>query len=222
MKFCISGSAIMCTSTTRHGNWAEGLTSYLADYFLEEKQGRGRDYRKQILVNYDAYVNDGNAMPVSSFQYRRSKAEGAIGYGRVAMFFHGLRKRFGDDAFFNALKDFIHNNRLQAAAWHDIQRSFEKVSGQNLQAHFDAWLNRPDIPALQSQQSALEILDGAPVLNFTLQQKGEPFLLDIPVQVHTETCVKPMSVHMDKQGAGLHAQTGQPAHPASSWTRNTT
>jgi hypothetical protein len=72
-----------------HGNWAEGLASYLADYYLEEKQGRGRNYRKQLLVNFNAYVNDGNAMPASQFRYRRSKAEGAIGYGRVAMFFHG-------------------------------------------------------------------------------------------------------------------------------------
>ncbi len=182
-----------------HGNWAEGLTSYLSDYFLEEKQGRGRNYRKQILVNFGAYVNDGNAMPVSSFQYRRSKAQGAIGYGRVAMFFHGLRKRFGDDAFFSALKDFIHSNRLQAAAWHDIQISFETVSDENLQAHFDALLNRPDIPALTIAQSTLEILDGSPVLKFTLQQKKGPFILDIPVQVHTETCVQTLSVHMDSK-----------------------
>ena len=185
------------------GNWAEGLTSYLADYFLEEKKGRGRDYRKQLLVNFDAYVNHGNAIPASSFLYRRSKAQGAIGYGRVAMFFHGLRKRFGDDAFFNALKDFIHNNRLQAAAWHDIQRSFETVSGENLQALFDTRLNRPDIPTLTIAHSALEILDGAPVLNFTLQQKGDPFVLDIPVQVHTETCVKTHSVHMDSKEQGF-------------------
>ena len=182
-----------------HGNWAEGLASYLSDYFLDEKQGHGREHRKQILVYYGAYVNDGNTMPVSSFQYRSSKAQGAIGYGRVAMFFHGLRKRFKDDAFFDALKDFIHNNRLQSATWNDIQRSFETVSGQNLQAHFDAWLNRPDIPALTITQSTLEILDGAPVLNFTLKQKGEPFVLDIPVQVHTETCVQTLSIHMDKQ-----------------------
>ncbi|MEN8245230.1 MAG: ChaN family lipoprotein [Thermodesulfobacteriota bacterium] len=182
-----------------HGNWAEGLASYLADYFLEEKNGRGRDYRKQLLVNFNAYVNEGNALPASQFQYRRSKSESAIGYGRVAMFFHGLRKRFGDDAFFNALRDFIHNNELQAAAWHDIRESFEKIVGEGLEEHFDARLNRPDVPALKVVQSQLEIMDGAPVLNFTLRQKGEPFVLDIPVQVHTETCIQTLAVHMDRQ-----------------------
>ena len=182
-----------------HGNWAEGLASYLADYYLEEKQGRGRNYRKQILVNFGAYVNDGNAISASQFRFRRSKAEGAIGYGRVAMFFHELRKRFGDDLFFKALKDFIQKNKLQATAWHDIQESFEKLTNQDLKAYFDTRLNRPDVPALDLVHSELEIQDGAPVLNLTLRQEKEPFVLDIPVQVHTETCVQTLAVQMDSQ-----------------------
>jgi aminopeptidase N len=172
---------------------------YLADYYIEELQGRGRDYRKQMLVNFGAYVNDGNAMPASQFIYRRSKAEGAIGYGRVAMFYHGLRKRFGDDIFFNALKDFIQTNGQQAAAWRDIRKSFESAAKENLEAYFDARLNRPDVPALEVVQSELEIMDGVPTLNLALRQKGEPFVLDIPIQVHTETCVQTLAVHMNRQ-----------------------
>jgi len=191
------GNYVHIDSTS--GNWAEGLATYLADYYLEEKQGRGRDYRKQMLVNFGAYVNDGNAIPASQFLYRRSKAEGAIGYGRVAMFFHGLRKRFGDDLFFKALKDFIQTNGLRAAAWHDIRKSFEKTANENLEAYFNARLNRPDVPVLEVVQSQLEIMDGAPMLNFTLRQKGEPFVLDIPIQVHTETCVQTLAVHMSSQ-----------------------
>ena len=35
-----------------------------------------RNYRKQILVDYGAYVNADNAMPVSSFQYRQQQGTG--------------------------------------------------------------------------------------------------------------------------------------------------
>ena len=182
-----------------HGNWAEGLATYLADYLLEEKQGRGRDYRKQILVNYGAYVNKGNALPLSRFQYRSSRAEGAVGYGRAAMFLHGLRKRFGDAVFYGALKDFIRTNRLKSAAWHDLQASFERITHEDLGAYFDARINRAEIPALLVTQSSLEISDGAAVLSFSLRQAGEPFLLDIPVQVHTETISTTRVVRMDRQ-----------------------
>jgi len=182
-----------------HGNWAEGLTTYLSDYLLEEKQGRGRAYRKQVMVDFEAYVNAGNAVPVSHFQYRSSKALSTIGYGRTAMFFHGLRKRFGDETFFNAMIDFIHDNRLQTASWHDIQQSFENNSGDKLDDYFDTWLNRADIPRLTVAEGMLEVQDGIPVLKFTLQQREEPFPLDIPIQVHTESCIKTLSVRMDSQ-----------------------
>lgn len=191
------GSYVRIDAT--QGNWAEGLATYLADYLLEEKKGRGRDYRKQILVDFGAYVNAGNAIPVNRFQHRRSRAEGAIGYGRVAMLFHELRKHVGDDAFFSALRDFIQKNRLQAAGWQDIQDSFAKYSAENLEAIFNARLNRLDVPALEVVQSGLEMRDGAPVLNFSLRQRGEPFVLDLPVQVHSETCVQTLAVHMDSQ-----------------------
>ena len=42
------------------GNWAEGLIAYLADCLYEEQNGRGWEYRKQQLVDYDAYVNSKN------------------------------------------------------------------------------------------------------------------------------------------------------------------
>jgi len=180
----------------RHGNWAEGLTTYLADHLLEEKKNGGEIYRKQILMNHAAYVNTGNAMPVSHFRYRMNKAQAVIGYGRSAMFFHGLETRLGSELFFKALNGFIEDHRFRQASWLDIQNTFETITGERLHAYFDTWLNRADIPRLTVEKSRIDIQNGLPALKFSLKQQGNPFPLDIPVQIHTPTCIKKKTVHM--------------------------
>ncbi|MCF6239314.1 MAG: hypothetical protein L3J79_11005, partial [Candidatus Marinimicrobia bacterium] len=40
------------------GNWAEGLTTYLADQLYAEERGEGAAYRKNQLLQYDSYVHD--------------------------------------------------------------------------------------------------------------------------------------------------------------------
>src|SRR5208337_4444995 len=46
------------------GNWAEGLTSFLADHLYEEEKGRGKEYRKGLLIDFASYVNDKNDFPL--------------------------------------------------------------------------------------------------------------------------------------------------------------
>jgi len=41
----------------RRGNWAEGLTTYLADHLYEEQKGNGWVYRKQMLIDFGSYVS---------------------------------------------------------------------------------------------------------------------------------------------------------------------
>src|SRR3990172_1241477 len=52
------------------GNWAEGLTTYLADHLYGEQKGRGWEYRKQILIDYESYVNAGNEFSLRDFRSR--------------------------------------------------------------------------------------------------------------------------------------------------------
>ncbi|MDP7417564.1 MAG: M1 family aminopeptidase, partial [Desulfobacterales bacterium] len=151
---------------TIHGNWAEGIVTYLADHHYAALEGKGRAYRKQIMVDYSAYVNTNNAMPISNFFSRQNKAQKAIGYGKAAMLFHDLRKRLGDKSFFVALREFIHRNRFRTASWHDIQRSFEKVTGKKLYVYFSQWLSRKDIPQIGVESAELQVEQGKLKLNF--------------------------------------------------------
>jgi len=114
------------------GNWAEGLTSYLADHLLLEQNGKGSQYRFQELMKYSSYVNETNDFPLMKFKGRDSMTSQAIGYGKMLMVFHMLRLEVGDTIFLKALRDFYNRNQFRYAGFKEIQASFEGVSGRNL------------------------------------------------------------------------------------------
>jgi aminopeptidase N len=71
------------------GNWAEGLTTYMADYRLAERAGPQavRDMRREWLHDLNA-LPDAYDVPVRAFVGQGHGAAQAIGYSKVAMIFH--------------------------------------------------------------------------------------------------------------------------------------
>jgi len=163
------------------GNWAEGLTTYLSDHYYAALEGKDSTYRKQILVDYNAYVHKDNAMPLSDFTSRSNKAQSVIGYGKGAMLFHGLHRLYGDETFYAALRDFIRQNRFRQASWLDIQHAFERATGEKLYTYFGNWLTRKNIPRLEVKNTKLYVEQGKLKLNFDLLQQGESYPLNIPI-----------------------------------------
>jgi aminopeptidase N len=163
------------------GNWAEGLTTYLSDHYYAALEGKDTAYRKQILVDYNAYVHGDNAMPLSDFTSRSNKTQSVIGYGKGAMLFHGLNRRYGDETFYAALKDFIRQNLFRQASWLDIQHAFERATGEKLYTYFGDWLTRKNIPRLDVKNTKLYVAQGKLKLDFDLLQQGEPYPLNIPI-----------------------------------------
>jgi len=192
------GNSVYIDST--HGNWAEGLTTYLADHETAVEEGRDRTYRKQTMLNHAAYVKPHNVVPISAFQYRRNKAEGAIGYGKVAMFFHQLQIRLGREKFDTALRDFIHQNLFRKASWKDIQRSFENIAGISLQAVFEYGLSRTDLPSLEDTAANLRIEHGQPTLQIEFQPESIPYPLTVPISVYSgaETRIQNIQIQPDQ------------------------
>jgi len=169
-----------------HGNWCEGLTNYLADYYYAEQKGQGKQYRKGLLRQYAAYVNNDNTFPVRKFISPHNKSSSAIGYGKVAMIFHQLRQHYGNDDFLKALQQFIADNQFQKASWHDLQKHFEALDGQPMYKDFQAWLTRSDITAITIAQAAeLELAQGKLWLTFSLQQTTA-YHLHLPLSLHFE------------------------------------
>jgi uncharacterized iron-regulated protein len=167
-----------------HGNWAEGLTTYLSDHHYAGMKEEDTIYRKQIMIDYNAYVNKDNAISVSDFHAGYNKAQRAVGYGKTAVLLHGLRERYGDENFFAAIKEFIFQNSYRSASWHDIQRAFEKVTGKNLYEYFDHWVSRKDIPHIHVKTSSLQVEKGQLKLHLLLIQKHNAYPLRIPITLY--------------------------------------
>ena len=130
------------------GNWSEGLTAYLADHLLKEREGQGAQYRRDSLQAYADYVRTGEDFPLSAFRGRHGSASQAIGYGKSLMLFHMLRRDLGDETFVAGLRRFYADNAFRAAGYEQLRLAFEQVSGRDLQGFFAAWTQRTGAPEL--------------------------------------------------------------------------
>ncbi|RTZ72820.1 MAG: M1 family peptidase [Gammaproteobacteria bacterium] len=176
------------------GNWAEGLTSYLADHLLKEQQGQGAAYRRDTLLNYANWVKSGRDLPLVRFRGRHGEASQAAGYGRMLMFMHMLRLQLGDRPFIEGLRDFYRHNRFRIASFDDLQASFETASGKNLDAEFRQWTRRTGAPALALEKVSAHKEDERWRLTGVLHQTQEeaPFHLRVPLYVQLEGTRQPM------------------------------
>jgi len=170
----------------KSGNWLEGITSYLSDHLYEEQKGAGWQHRKKILIDYQSYVTPSKETPLKDFKERTDFASAAIGYGKGAMVFHMLKNLVGENTFFSALRGLIEEKKFSEASWTDIERAFEKASGENLDWFFSQWIERNDIPSLDIEDARVTVLKGIPTVSFEILQKVKPYKLSLPYKVITE------------------------------------
>ncbi len=170
------------------GNWSEGLTAYLADHLMKEREGQGADYRRDSLKSYGDYVRGAEDLPLTAFRARHGTASQAIGYSKSAMVFHMLRRRLGDELFLQGLGRFYQDNRFRTAAWADLRKAFESVSGQDLGAFFAAWTTRSGAPRLTLADVQVERQGNGFRVTGRLEQgqRQAAFPLRVPLVVHQE------------------------------------
>jgi aminopeptidase N len=167
------------------GNWAEGLTTYLADHLYEEKKGRGFEYRKGTLIDYQSYVNDKNEFPLKDFTERTDYASKAIGYGKALMVFQMLKKLVGEERFYESIRHLATEMRFKKASWDDIQRAFEKYYQKDLTWFFNQWIDEKGLAELYLEDLRVEPLGAKFQVTFTIIQKNKVYILDLPVALHS-------------------------------------
>ncbi len=166
------------------GNWCEGITAYMADHLMQEQRGVGATYRRNTLQKFTDYVNDENDFPINKFLNRNNSAEESIGYGKVLMVNNMLRYDLGDETFIKAYQKFYADNIYKKVSFPEIQKSFEEVSGKDLEGFFDQWIDRKGAPSLKISN----VKANGNKLNFTLNQTQNEavFNLNVPVAIFTE------------------------------------
>ena len=169
------------------GNWAEGLTTFMADYAYKERESpqTAREMRLGWLRDFAA-VPPGEQRALVEFRARTHGAAAALGYGKAAMVFFMLRDLIGEQAFEQGLRDFWQAKRFRTASWGDLRDAFERASGRPLAGIFEQWVERSDAPALEiSEASTKPNAKGGFDLALTLTQSAPAYQLRVPVEIVT-------------------------------------
>lgn len=170
------------------GNWCEGLTAYMADYYYKELKDSASagDYRRDICRKYTNYVTEENDLPLKKFIGRRDHATQAIGYGKTAMVFHMVRRMVGDDLFYQSLRRFYKDYIWQEAGWKDIRYIFEDTSKMDLSWFFEQWVNREGAPFIELGATRMEKVKDGWLTRVEIVQHGKPYRLSLPIQLELD------------------------------------
>ncbi|MHB8881944.1 MAG: ChaN family lipoprotein [Thermodesulfovibrionales bacterium] len=190
------GSSVLVDYSS--GNWAEGLTSYLADHRYKELAGAGAAYRKQVLGSYQSFVTPDNDFPLTSFSGRTDKVSAAIGYNKAAMVFHMLRGLVGDEAFHAGLRNFYRDNLFRSASWKDLAAAFEAVHTKKLDWFFRQWVGEKGQPVLEVRDLVMTYRGSKARISFDLRQKDKAYTLSLPVFIRTAEGGIRKTIEIDK------------------------
>ena len=169
------------------GNWAEGLTTYMADYALAAEEGadRAREMRLAWLRYYAALPAERD-VPVTAFAGKRHDAGQVVGYNKVAFIFHMLRDELGEAAFTEGLRRFWREQRFRIAGWAELRQAFEAASERDLGWFFEQWLERAGAPRLRLDEVGASKESGGYRVTLTLSQDMPAYRLGVPVVIETE------------------------------------
>lgn len=169
------------------GNWAEALTTYLADHAVAEATGEDAELRRGWLRDLAA-LPPAQTPRLRDFRGGPDPAGRLIGYQHGALLFHMLRRRLGDDAFDTALGELADDWLHRRADWQALEAAFGAAAEEDLAPLFAAWRDRPGRPELALEAVRLEDEDGTLWLRGELVQRGDhaPWPLAVPLTVVTE------------------------------------
>ena len=175
---------------TDHGNWVEGLTTYVANYYYEELTGtteQAREQRRLMTLGYAVYVRPEDDYPISRFVQKTDQKDNAIGYQKAAMVFHMLRRDIGDELFWRALRHLVAQYGSSYADWHDVERVFSTVSHTDLRWFFAQWIERAGAPIVKIQDARIQEQRETGIHQYVVRlhliQEGTPYRTILPVKV---------------------------------------
>ncbi|SER74424.1 Zn-dependent amino-or carboxypeptidase, M28 family [Nitrosomonas sp. Nm51] len=170
------------------GNWAEGLTAYLADHLVNEQRGKGEEYRRDVLQKYADFVGKEKDFPIAHFVARHSSSSEAVGYGKTMMFFHMLRRQVGDETFARMMRRLYSQFKFKQAGFDDLQNLFDEIEPHDFSSFFEQWVHRTGAPELALQDAVVNKTPEGYTLKATLKQtqRDGVYRLRVPVAVHLQ------------------------------------
>ena len=184
---------------------SEGFATYFALLFREEYDGHAA-FVACLQRNRGVVLDAAARMPDTPVIHRNlsdmKRVLNPFVYEKGGWVLHMLRRELGDEAFWRGIREYYRRFRDGNAATADLRQVMEQVSGKNLSAFFTQWLTRGGNPQIASSwkydrnRHALE-------LSVRQTQSGEPYTLDVEIEVATSDGKRVERVHLDGPSATL-------------------
>jgi len=171
-----------------HGNWSEGLTTFMADYAYRDSEGdqAATDARLAWLRDY-ASMPAADDSALERFTARTHGAAQVVGYNKAAMVFFMLRDAVGAAAFDDGIRRFWREQRFHIASWSDLRKAFEAASRKHLGTFFNQWISRTGAPTLHVANARAVKADNGWHLAVTLAQATPTYALSVPLEIRTSS-----------------------------------
>jgi aminopeptidase N len=194
------------------GNWAEGLTTFMADYAYREEAGEGeaRSARLEWLRDF-AVMPSGEDLALAQFVSRDHDSAQIVGYGKAAMVFLMLRDLIGRAAFDAGLRSLWAEYRFRSASWDDVRKAFEAASGQALAEFFAQWVQRTGAPRVRIACAQADRTAASARLMLTLSQDAPAYRLQVPVSVDTSAGRVPLLLDLQRTAQTFSLELPGPA-----------
>ncbi len=171
----------------------EGSATYAEALWEEESRGKD-EYDYTMYQKANAAIAGGKARPVMDRRYTHPDAMfDGRSYPKGGWVLHMLRNRLGDELFFNGLRQFLTENRLQSVETNDFRRSLERISGRGLERFFYDWLERPGHPDLEVT-TEFKADEKKVYLTVKQTQKEDPFHIPLKIALYFKGIAEPVIV----------------------------
>ena len=134
---------------------SEGFATYFTNVYIERTKGV-EAFQKQLKKDRDQVIDfygDYQHPLVDTSYTNLMELLNANAYQKGGWVLHMLRRKMGDDLFFQGIKHYYARYEISNASSADFQKAMEEVSGQNLTAFYTQWANTAGHPILEVKGS---------------------------------------------------------------------
>jgi aminopeptidase N len=124
----------------------EGFASYFQALWTEESLGDD-EFRYDMYRKANRAKRGGKKRPIVDRSYASPGSMfDARAYPKGAWVLHMMRKRLGDEAFWNVINRYGTDNRLKTVETADLRKAVDTITGRTFERFFYDWTERPGHP----------------------------------------------------------------------------
>lgn len=164
----------------------EGFATY-GEYLWKTYKYGAEEARHHLNNDLKAYLGEAKNKPKHLIRFHYDKIDDVFdshSYQKGGRVLHMLRLEVGDDLFFKALSNYLHQYQYKTAEIEDLRMVFEHTTGLDLKWFFDQWYQGVGHPKMESK-STFDQESNTLKIEFTQTQPENwpTFSLHIPVAI---------------------------------------